>query len=86
MLPFISFVLDALYFVIFADVILSWVMPNREAFPRSFTSQITDPLYAPIRALIDPRKLGGLDLSPLIVLMLLSAMSRMLRSSLGPTF
>ena len=40
MLSFIAFILQALQLLIFADVILSWVMPDRDSFPRSLTSQI----------------------------------------------
>ncbi len=70
--------LKLLKLIVFGDILLSWVMPNKEAFPRSFTSQVTDPLYAPIRALIRPEMLGGIDISPLPVLFLLDLMERML--------
>jgi len=83
MLSFIAFILQALQLVIFADVILSWVMPDRESFPRSLTSQITDPLYAPIRAVLKPERSGGLDFSPMIVLLLLQFMGRMLAQHRG---
>lgn len=63
--------------LIFIDVILSWLMPP-EKFPRTLTMQITEPLYAPIRALIRPEWLGGLDISPLIIILLLRFMQRML--------
>ena len=78
MLSLMMFVLNALEALIFVDVILSWVMPDKERFPRSLTTQITDPLYAPIRALLKPEKMGGLDVSPMIVLFLIYAIERML--------
>jgi uncharacterized protein YggT (Ycf19 family) len=55
-------------------------MPDKSQFPRNLTSQITDPLYAPLRAVLRPERSGGLDFSPLIVLLLLSFMERMLLS------
>ncbi|MDH5670761.1 MAG: YggT family protein [Myxococcales bacterium] len=70
----IAMVLTALKVVIFVDVIASWVLPDPSRFPRNITGQITDPLYAPIRALIKPEKTGGLDLSPLLVLVLIQFM------------
>ncbi len=71
-------IIQGLKFIIVVDVILSWVTRDPEMFPLSFTRRITGPLYAPIRAVLDPRKTGGVDLSPLIVLILLSALSRLL--------
>jgi YggT family protein len=71
------FLLTAIKWLIIIDAVLSWVMPE-DRFPRSLTGQITDPLYAPIRALLPPDKTGGFDLSPLIVLMLVYAMESML--------
>jgi uncharacterized protein YggT (Ycf19 family) len=42
------------------------------------TTQITDPLYAPIRAILRPERMG-IDVSPIVVLMLIYAMESMLR-------
>ena len=72
-------ILKALKYLIFADVLLSWIMPDADRFPRSFTRQITDPLYAPIRAILRPERMGGLDVSPLLILILLQVMEGMLR-------
>ncbi|MFI5309574.1 MAG: YggT family protein [Polyangiales bacterium] len=83
MISFIAFTLQALQLVVFADVVLSWIMPSKESFPRSLTSQITDPLYAPIRAVLKPERSGGLDFSPMIMLLLLQFMARMLSQRLG---
>lgn len=73
-------IVQGLQLLILADVILSWVMRDPEQFPRSLTRRITQPLYAPIHAILDPRKTGGVDLAPLFVLLLLSALSRFLIS------
>ncbi len=69
---FLLWIIEGVRVVIFADVILSWVMRDPQQFPRNITHFITAPIYAPIHALIDPRKTGGFDLAPLIVLILLS--------------
>jgi YggT family protein len=76
--PILMAVLVGLKWLVFIDVILSWVMPNEDQFPRSLTRQITDPLYAPIRAIIRPEKTGGLDFSPLAILLLIHLMQNML--------
>jgi YggT family protein len=72
-------IVTGLKWLILIDAVLSWVMPDRERFPRSLTTQITEPLYAPIRALLKPERTGGLDLSPMVVLFILYAMESMLR-------
>lgn len=64
-------IINALQLLIIVDVVLSWIMPDKKQFPRSLTTSITDPLYAPLHAVLKPEKTGGLDLSPLIILMIL---------------
>lgn len=71
--------LDILSLLIIVDAVLSWMMPNRDQFPRNITAKITEPLYAPIRAILSPEKTGGMDFSPLIVLLLI----HLLRSALA---
>jgi uncharacterized protein YggT (Ycf19 family) len=63
--------LRILQVVIFVDVISSWLAPDPTAFPRRFTRLIVDPLYAPIYAILGRSQLGGLDFSPMIMLLLL---------------
>jgi YggT family protein len=77
MVSLLNTVLLALQALIFIDVILSWTMPPDRS-PRRQLSQVTDPLYAPIRAVLKPERMGGLDLSPLILLLAISFMKRML--------
>jgi YggT family protein len=77
-LAIIAIILTGLKWLIFIDVVLSWVMPDSSRFPRNVTTQITDPLYAPIRAILQPQRMGGLDLAPMAVLMLIYAMEKML--------
>jgi uncharacterized protein YggT (Ycf19 family) len=74
----IALILLALKIIIFADIIFSWVMPDDSRFPRSLTSAITTPLYAPIHAVLKPEKLGGIDISPLLILLLIHFMESML--------
>ncbi|MDD9941370.1 MAG: YggT family protein, partial [Myxococcales bacterium] len=71
MLALLSILINALQMLIIADVVLSWVRPNPNEFPRKLTTQVTEPLYAPIHAVLNPRATGGFDLAPLIVLLLL---------------
>jgi YggT family protein len=74
--------LRVLEYTILADALLSWVLPNKEEFPRSVTSQIADPLCAPFRKLISPERTGGMDLSPIATMIALQLMSSLLTRSL----
>jgi YggT family protein len=78
LIPILMLVLTGLKILIFVDFALSWIMPKKEDFPRSWTTTITDPLYAPIRAVLRPDKMGGFDLSPMVVLILIQVMQGMI--------
>lgn len=73
-------ILDALWWLIMIDAVLSWVMPV-DKFPRSLTNQITEPLYAPLRKILSPERTGGFDLSPLLMLIAIRVMQSMLQSA-----
>jgi uncharacterized protein YggT (Ycf19 family) len=75
--------LDLLVMIIIADAVLSWfVKPDK--FPRSLTRRITEPLYMPIHAIINPRMTGGLDFSPIILIFGLQWISRtLIRTAVG---
>jgi YggT family protein len=77
----IATILYALQLLVLVDALLSWMM-GPEQFPRSLTTRITEPLYAPVRAILSPEKLGGFDVSPIVMLLLLRAMQQMLASRL----
>lgn len=65
---FLVFALQILSYVVIADAVLSFLVPSRDQFPRNITSKITEPLYRPIRRVLDPRKTGNFDLSPMVVI------------------
>ena len=73
-----------LNFLILARVISSWVVMAAPQLRRNAIAgpilnvihQLTEPMLAPIRRLIPP--MGGLDMSPLILWFLMSALLRVL--------
>ena len=77
-MEFVIFALQALSFVVLADAILSWVVQDPESFPRSLTAAISEPLCRPVRRILDPARMGGLDISPLLVIVGLNALSQLL--------
>lgn len=59
--------LNFLFFAVLVRVILSWVAPDPYNPFTAIMIQITEPVMAPVRRILPP--MGGLDLSPLIVLL-----------------
>jgi YggT family protein len=78
LLQLINAILDIVVFVIFVQVIASWLVAfgvlntrNRAVYLTvDMLERATAPLYRPIRRVIPP--LGGLDLSPLILYLLIT--------------
>lgn len=62
--------LQAIIWLVIADAILSWAQ-STEQMPRKLTSQVTDIIYKPIHAVINPKMTGGMDFSPIIVIVVL---------------
>ncbi len=76
----ITIVTAALSLLIIADVILSYILDPFHPV-RSFLDGIVQPLLAPIQRILPP--VGGLDFSPLVLLILLDIVSRLLRGILS---
>jgi YggT family protein len=74
---FILIPLQLLVYVIFVGVILSWLISFNVVNPHNqlvstiwrLTGTVTEPLLRPIRNILPP--LGGLDLSPLVLLLVI---------------
>ncbi len=66
--PFAQF-LDLYFYVVLVAVVTSWMRlpPNNPIV--HYSKMLTEPVLAPIRKLLPP--MGGLDFSPLILLVLL---------------
>ncbi len=76
-LAIIASVVHLLSLLVLADVIVSWayMLGASAASPYQpwvrALRRITDPILAPIRRLIPPRSLQGLDISPIIAILIL---------------
>ena len=76
----VAMVLNLYWYVVFAAVVMSWltafnVINQHNNFARSVLRALyalTEPVFRPIRKVLPA--LGGLDLSPLVVLLFLSWM------------
>lgn len=69
--------INLFFFAILIRVILSWVSPGAHSPVTAIIWSVTEPVMAPVRRVIPP--MGGLDISPLFVLIGLQAL-RMLIS------
>ncbi len=78
----VDFVYKALLALIVIRVLLSWVPDLGRRFPALVhaVSQITSPILDPIRRFMPP--IGGLDLSPLVAMLLLALVRNLLRTVL----
>ena len=63
----IKLILDALVWLIIVDAVLSWVQQPSQ-MPRKFTHSITSILYAPVHMVLSPQKTGGIDISPIVLI------------------
>ena len=75
-MPFLARFVDLYSLVVFIAVILSWVRLNRLNPLVTLCHGLTEPVLAPIRRVLPP--LGGLDLSPMVLLIALQALKGLL--------
>lgn len=64
---FATLILNYVFWAVLLRVILSWVAPDPYNPVVRVVVQVTEPVMAPLRKLLPP--MGGLDLSPLLVLL-----------------
>ncbi|MEZ4272286.1 MAG: YggT family protein [Myxococcota bacterium] len=68
--------IDFVSFIILGSVILSWIQLPREHPLMRLSDTLTEPLLAPVRKLLPAA--GGLDFSPMIVLIALQILKGLL--------
>jgi YggT family protein len=73
---FVQLFVTALFFVVIARVLISWVNPRFEGPVAKFLFDTTEPLLSPIRRFL-PQS-GMIDLSPMILGMVLLILMRVL--------
>ena len=74
---FLSILLTILIWAILIRVLLSWIPNLDRGHPAvQLLAQITDPVLEPARRIIPP--IGGIDISPIVVLLLLRLLQELL--------
>ncbi|HLF56834.1 MAG TPA: YggT family protein [Thermoanaerobaculia bacterium] len=75
--------LNVYTWVVIARALVSWVNPDPRNPIVRFLVLATEPVLRPFRKLVPPHKTGGLDLSPLLVILLLQFVKNGLIYSYG---
>jgi YggT family protein len=76
-------VLRLYFWVLLIRALVSWVSPDPHNPIVRFLVLVTEPVLRPLRRLVPPHKLGGLDLSPLIAMLLVQFLINGLVYSFG---
>lgn len=85
----LNFIINIIWFLVIASAIFSWlyafnvINTRNEAINMIGRSlyQVTEPLYRPIRRILPT--MGGLDLSPLVVLVILFFLQQLLNTTIA---
>lgn len=78
-----SLMLNIYFYGLFIVIILSWVAPQSHHPAIALLWQLMEPVMAPFRKLIPP--LGGLDLSPIVLFLLINVLRIFVRNLAGAT-
>ena len=76
LIGFFGWLLGLYSWVIIAAALITWVSPDPRNPVVMFLRQVTEPVLAPVRRLLPPWKTGGLDFSPLIVILAIRFVER----------
>ncbi|MEJ2682265.1 MAG: YggT family protein [Gammaproteobacteria bacterium] len=68
----VSLTIGFYLFIIFVQIILSWVAPYQQNPMSLVLHQLSEPLLGPARRLLPP--IAGLDISPILVILMLSTL------------
>jgi YggT family protein len=61
--------LEIYSWVIILSALSSWLPVPQDHPVLGILRSITEPVYAPIRSILNPMSMGGLDISPILVLL-----------------
>jgi YggT family protein len=67
----INIVLTMILWVVIAAALISWVSPDPRNPIVQFLYRVTEPILRPFRKILPPRRTGGIDFSPLLLILLI---------------
>lgn len=82
LIGFVGWLLDVYSLVIIAAALITWVNPDPHNPIVTFLRRATEPVLEPVRRVLPPWKTAGLDLSPVIVLIVIQFVQRVILPSL----
>ncbi len=74
----VLYALQALQWIVIIAALVSWVNPDPRNPIVRFLHGVTEPLFRPFRRLVPPSRTGGIDLSPIFVILAIFLVSRFL--------
>lgn len=85
MASLVNFLVLLLYlytWIIIIRAVVSWSRPDPRQPLVGLLVQITEPILKPLRALVPPARLGGIDLSPILAIIVIQIVRYLLLSTL----
>ncbi len=74
------FLLNLYTWVIIARALVSWVSPDPRNPIVQFLYQVTEPVLRPLRQIVSPDAIGGIDISPILTIVLIQIVKYLLVS------
>ena len=80
-------ILNLIKWLVIIAAVISWVNPDPRNPIVQFLYRTTDPMLRPFRAILPPRRTGGIDLSPIFLILVIvfveAVLSRLLARPVG---
>ncbi len=80
-------ILNIIKWLVIISAVISWVNPDPRNPIVQFLRKTTEPLLRPFRLILPPRRTGGIDFSPLLLILLIvfieAVASRLLMRPIG---
>jgi YggT family protein len=71
LLEVVFLLLSLVQWLVIAAALVSWVSPDPRNPIVQFLYRTTEPILRPFRRILPPRKTGGIDFSPLLVILVI---------------
>jgi YggT family protein len=73
-------ILSVIKWLVIIAAVISWVSPDPRNPIVQFLYRATEPILRPFRRLLPPARTGGIDLSPILVILLIFFLEALLRN------
>ncbi|HEX9149710.1 MAG TPA: YggT family protein [Thermoanaerobaculia bacterium] len=73
-------ILSVIQWLVIIAAVISWVNPDPRNSIVQFLYRTTEPILRPFRTILPPRRTGGIDFSPILVILLILFLKVFLRT------